>query len=88
MVETLGNVSADRAEAEPAGDLPGAVSSLCRLHTDVHEMTLDAALKGDRDLAVQAMSLDPLSAAADFSEIAAMTDELLLANREWMPRFA
>ena len=88
VVETLGNVSADGAEAEAAGDLPGAIGSLCRLHTDVHEMTLNAALTGDRDLAVQAMSLDPLSAAADFSEIAAMTDELLLANREWMPRFA
>lgn len=88
VVETLGRVSADGAEAEPAGDLPGAVGSLCRLHADVHEMTLDAALAGDRDLAVQAMSLDPLSAGADFSEIAAMTDELLLANKAWLPRFA
>ena len=49
---------------------------------------ISAALSGDRDLAVQAMSLDPLSAGADFSEIAAMTDELLLANRAWLPRFA
>ena len=50
-------------------------------------MTVAAALSGDRDLAVQAMSLDPLSAGSDFSEIAAMTDDLLLANRAWLPRF-
>ena len=87
VVETLGHVSATGAEAEHTGDLPGAIGTLCRLHTDVHEMTVAAALSGDRDLAVQAMSLDPLSAGSDFSEIAAMTDELLLANRAWLPRF-
>ena len=88
VVETLGQVSAAGAKAEPSGELPGPIGSLCRLHADVHEMTLAAALSGDRDLAVQAMSLDPLSAGADFSEIAAMTDELLLANQAWLPRFA
>ena len=51
-------------------------------------MTVQAALAGDRDLAVQAMSLDPLSAGADFSEIGKMTDELLMANRAWLPRFS
>lgn len=46
-------------------------------------MTVDAALEGDRDLIVQAMTLDPLSAAgADFSEIAHMTDGLLSENHE------
>jgi alpha-galactosidase/6-phospho-beta-glucosidase family protein len=50
-------------------------------------LTLEASLSGNRDLAVQAMSLDPLSASADFSEIGKMTDELLMANREWLPKF-
>lgn len=46
-----------------------------------------AARAGDRDLAVQAMSPDPMRAGADFSELGKMTDELLMANRAWLPRF-
>ena len=87
VVETLGNVTETGARPEDAGDMPGAIGTLCRLHSDVHDLTVRAALSGDRDLAVQAMSLDPLSAGADFSEIGAMTDKLLMANREWLPRF-
>ncbi len=62
VVETLGTVSADAITPEPSGELPGSVGSLCRLHADVHEMTVEAALSGDRDLTLQAISLDPLSA--------------------------
>ncbi len=87
VVETLGTVTMDGATPTPAGELPGPIGSLCRLHADIHEMTVRAALEGDRDLAVQTMSLDPLSAGADFSELTSMTDELLLANKQWLPRF-
>ena len=87
VVETLGTVTADGATPAPAGGLPGPIGSLCRLHADIHEMTVRAALEGDRDLAVETMSLDPLSAGADFSELPRMTDELLLANKQWLPRF-
>jgi len=87
MVETLGVVSPDGVKADFAGELPGAVGSLCRLHVDVHELTVRAALEGSRDLFVQAMSLDPLSATADFAEIGQLADELLQANRAWLPRF-
>ena len=48
----------------------------------MHEMKEEPALEGDGYLAVQAMSLGPLSAAADFSEIGVTSDELLLANRK------
>ena len=87
IVETLANVAGEGATPEDAGELPGPIGTLCQLHSDVHEMIVSAALSGNRDVAVQTMALDPLSAGADFSEIGAMTDELLSANREWLPRF-
>ena len=87
IVETLANVTGEGAPPEDAGELPGPIGTLCQLHSDIHEMTVSAALSGNRDVAVQTMALDPLSAGADFSEIGAMTDELLSANREWLPRF-
>jgi len=86
-VETLATVSADGITPKPSGALPGPVGSLCRLHADIHELTVRAALEGSRDLLLQALSLDPLSAGADFSELGQMADELLTANRKWLPRF-
>lgn len=87
VVETLATVSADGATPKPSGALPGALGSLCRLHAEVQELTLHAALSGDRDLFVQALSIDPMSGCADFSELGEMADELLQANRQWLPRF-
>jgi alpha-galactosidase len=87
IVETLATVNANGITPKPSGELPGAIGSICRLHVDVHELTVRAALEGSRDLLVQALTLDPLSAGADFSEIGDLADDLLLANREWLPRF-
>ena len=87
IVETLATVTGKEIRPEQCGDLPGAVGSLCRLHVDVQEMTVQAALRGDRNLLVESLSLDPLCAGADFVEISDLADELLAANRHWLPRF-
>ena len=87
VVETVGFVSGKGVEPVPAGELPGVIASWCRLHVDVQELTLKAALEGSRDLLIQALSLDPLSAGVDFAEIGHLADELLMSNREWLPRF-
>jgi alpha-galactosidase len=86
-VETLARVSRAGVQPVPAGDLPGAIGSLCRLHADIHEMTIKAAMEGDRKLLIEAMSLDPSSGGADFSEIPDLAEALLSANRQWLPRF-
>ena len=87
VVETLATVTPTGVIPRTSGNLPGAIGSLCRLHVDIHELTLQAALDGDRDLLIQAVSLDPLSAGADFAEIEMLVDELLIANQQWLPRF-
>ena len=50
-------------------------------------MTVKAALTGDRKLLVEAMSLDPSSGSTCFAEIPKLCDELLKANKKWLPRF-
>lgn len=87
IVETLAKVSAEGINPKPSGKLPGSVGSLCRLHADVHELTVTAALQGDKDKFTEALSLDPLSGGADFSELGDLAEELLQANRKWLPRF-
>ncbi len=87
VVETHARVSADGIAPRPAGCLPGAVGTLCRLHADVHLLTVAAALEGNRAKLVEALSLDPLSAPMDFSDIEKLAELLLHANKPWLPRF-
>ena len=71
----------------PAGDLPRPVHHLCYLHTAINEMVVEAALKGDRELFVEAMSMDPSTGTMDFKKIPQLCEDLLNANRPWLPRF-
>ena len=52
------------------------------------ELTVDAAVSGDRDAAFAAMLLDPLTSRLDYDDIAVMTDEMLDATAEWLPQFS
>ena len=52
------------------------------------EMTVEAAISGERDRAVDAMLLDPLAGRIDFDHVAQMTDEMLAATARWLPQFA
>jgi alpha-galactosidase len=52
------------------------------------ELTVDAALAGDRDLVCAAMLLDPHAGTLGLGTIERMTDELLTATRRWLPQFA
>lgn len=87
IVETFAKISAEGIKPVFSGELPGSIGSLCRLHSDVHELTVKAALEGSRDLFIEALSLDPSSGNADFSELCDMADDLLKANKEYLPRF-
>jgi alpha-galactosidase len=87
VVETLATISSDGVVPKSSGELPGPVGSLCRLHVDVHELTLRAAFEGSRKILLQALSLDPLSGCADFSELKNLAEDLLQANKQWLPRF-
>lgn len=71
----------------PAGDLPRPVHHLCYLQSSIVEMVVEAALKGDRKLLVEAMSLDPSTGGMDFGKIPQLCEDLLYTNRKWLPRF-
>jgi alpha-galactosidase/6-phospho-beta-glucosidase family protein len=87
IVETLATVDQNGITPKASGVIPGAVGSLCRLHADIQAMTVRAPLDGDRALLVEALSLDPSNAPMDFADIPKLAEELLSANRQWLPRF-
>jgi alpha-galactosidase len=51
------------------------------------ELTVDAALEGDRSLVVKAMLADPVAGSLPFEHVVAMTDEMLVATAPWLPQF-
>lgn len=62
VVETMGVVGANGAEALAIGGLPTGVASMVRRVLDVQELTVEADLSGDRPLALQATRLDRMVA--------------------------
>jgi alpha-galactosidase len=78
----------DRAGLQPTvvGELPPQCAALDRAFLNVVELTVRAALEQRRDHVLQAVSLDPNAAATlSLSQIEALVDEMLAAERDMMP---
>lgn len=68
------------------GDLPPQMAALNRTQIAVQERAVTGALENDREAVHQAIKLDPLTAAAlTLEEAHEMTEELIQANREYLP---
>jgi len=70
------------------GALPPQLAALNQSNITVQGLTVEAALTGDPEFAMQAVAMDPLtSACLTLKEAREMTGELLEAEREWLPHF-
>jgi alpha-galactosidase len=88
VVESICVVDADGVRGRDAAGLPAPFAELVRRHAAVTELTLDAALSGDRTTAAAAFLLDPLGGRGDLARTESMVDELLDGTAAWLPRFA
>lgn len=83
-------VMIDRNGLNPCyyGWLPPQCAALCQAHMSVYECTVQAILEGNKEAIYHAMMLDPLaSAVCSLDEIRQMTDEMLEAERDYLPEF-
>jgi len=88
VVEVPGYV--DRFGIHPlhVGALPPQCAAVLKKSIAVQELTVEAALTGNRDLVKQAVALDPLcGAVCNLEEIWAMCDEMFDALSPWLPQF-
>jgi len=67
------------------GDIPHGIATMISQRLYQQNLIVEAAINGDRQLAIQAMLLDPLVPSLEIAE--AMLDELLEAHEEHLPRF-
>jgi alpha-galactosidase/6-phospho-beta-glucosidase family protein len=87
VVESICVVDADGIRGRDAAVAPTPFAELVRRHVAVQELTVEAALTGDRALAHEAFALDPLAGRGDLRETEAMVDELLAGTATWLPQF-
>ncbi len=89
IVEVPGYVDGLGVHIPRVGDLPLACAATCTASIDVQRMATRAALDGDLNLLKQAMLHDPLiGAVCNPEEVWRMTDEVLVAQAEWLPQYA
>ena len=88
VVESICVVDGDGMRGRDVAHAPAPFAELLRRHSAVQEMTVEAALTGDRAWARQAFALDPLAGRGDLRDTEAMVDELLAGTAKWLPQFS
>lgn len=70
------------------GELPPQLTALMRTNINVQELTVRALIKENREHIFHAAMMDPHTAAElDLDQIWSLTDDLLLAHRDWLPEW-
>jgi alpha-galactosidase/6-phospho-beta-glucosidase family protein len=85
LVECMANVNKKGATGVSLGDLPPAVRATTQRMNAVHDLTVEAALEGNRAKVIQALLLDP--SVVEFDRVPLMADYILKENKQYLPRF-
>lgn len=89
VVEVPAVIGAYGVEPIHVGPLPEPIAANLRQQFATQQLTVAAALSGDRHLALQALQLDPMTAAVlEPPQVTQLLDELLRAHARYLPRFA
>ncbi|WOO42227.1 alpha-glucosidase/alpha-galactosidase [Rubellicoccus peritrichatus] len=87
-IEVPGYVDKTGIQIPVVGDLPLACAATCSVSARVQQMSVEAAVHGDVNLLKQAMLHDPLTGAVcNPEEIWQMTDDMLIAQQQWLPQY-
>ena len=84
-VEVEAVVDARGARPVYMGDAPLPLKGILEKRFVWHELVADAAVKGDRSLALQALLIDEMAIWPEKAQ--AMLDELLTASKDLLPQF-
>jgi alpha-galactosidase len=85
VVESMCVIDRDGVRGRDHASLPAPVAELLRRHVATQELTVEAAVRCDRNLARDAFALDPLAGRGDLRDLDAMVGELLAGTQRWLP---
>jgi alpha-galactosidase len=86
IVEGPGTVSGFGIRGLNVPPLPEPIAELCRRELALSSVVVDAAVRGDRELALQALLLDPMM--NDIDRARAILEDFLITFSEYLPQFA
>jgi alpha-galactosidase len=86
IVEVPGIISALGFQGLSFPPLPEGIAALCRRELELSGLVVEAAMTGDRQLALQALLLDPMM--RDIDTARAILDDLLKEFHPYLPQFA
>ena len=70
------------------GDLPSQCAALCNTNVQVHGLVVKACQTGNSEYLIHALMMDPLtSQVLEPGEARLMGEELLEAEKQWLPQF-
>lgn len=84
-VEVACSVSADGPKPLATGELKLQINGYVQMIKSFERMVVEAAVSGDRDLAVAALNLNPLCASDEIANV--VIDELIEAHKIYLPQF-
>ncbi|HXW33346.1 MAG TPA: hypothetical protein VEJ87_02125 [Acidimicrobiales bacterium] len=87
VVESICVIDSDGIRGRDQARAPQALAELLRRHVAVQELTVEAAMTGDRQIVDAAFALDPLAGRGDLTETDEMVEELLAGTARWLPQF-
>jgi len=87
MVECMGLAGPKGVAPRDQTTVPSVLGELLRRIVASQELTVEAALTGNRTKVLEAMLADPMAGRLPYERIVAMTDELLAATASWLPQF-
>ena len=85
IIELPGVLNADGVTGVHIGAMPEGIAELLRREITISHLTADSVVSGDRQLALQALLLDPVIRDMDVAK--QILDEYLLAYQEHLPTF-
>jgi len=88
VLECMGVANATGVEPRDHVQVDGVLGEILRRVVYSQELTVEAALSGDRDLVLEAMLTDQMGGRLPYEHVVAITDELLAATAPWLPQFA
>jgi alpha-galactosidase/6-phospho-beta-glucosidase family protein len=87
VVECIGKIENGSVSPRDKASAGAAAEHLRRI-VESQELTVAAAIQGDRKLVLRAMLADPVAGSLPFERVSSLTEEMLAATSRWLPQFS
>ncbi len=84
-IEAASIITKDGPKPISVGKLRNSIRGYIQMVKGFEELTIDAAISGDRDKAVLALNMNPLCPSDEIANI--VVDELIAAHKKYLPQF-